>query len=242
MFEIRHTEIGNKTSAQEAYNLIYKQKGILQRDSFYLWILSLLKPNPDDYLLDISCGQGRLVTLAQSRGIHAIGVDFALEGILVGKAESGESDWLVGDGESLPFQNCSMDYATHIGSLEHYLNPYLGAKEIYRILKPGGKAAVLLPNAFGLMGNIKHVMVSGEIFDDGQPIQRYATKSTWENLLTSSGLEIIRIVTYGEVELPRTYHDALWFFTHPKKVLRYLLSVFIPFNLTNHFVYLCKRD
>jgi SAM-dependent methyltransferase len=242
MFEIRPEKIDNLTSAQEAYNQIYKHKGILHRDSFYLWILSLLNPHPGKYLIDISCGQGRLVTLAQSMDMRAIGMDFAFQGILMGKTESPQSHWFVGDGESLPLENCIIDYATHIGSLEHYLNPLLGAKEIYRILKPGGKAAVLLPNAFGLFGNIKHVMGSGEIFDDGQPIQRYATRSTWEKILTGSGLKVIRTVAYAEIERPRTSQDILWFFCRPNKVLRYLLSAFIPINLANHFVYICTRD
>jgi SAM-dependent methyltransferase len=242
MLEIRHEKMDSVSATQEAYNLIYQNEGILQRDSFYLWILSLLNPDPGSSLLDISCGQGRLVTLAQSKSLQAIGVDFALEGILVGKVESPQSQWLVGDGENLPCSDRSVDYATHIGSLEHYLNPHKGAKEIYRVLRPGGKAAILLPNAYGLLGNIKHVMSKGEIFDDGQPIQRYGTRATWENMLTGAGLRVIKTIDYGEVELPRTFQDTLWFFSHPRKILRYVLSILIPLNLTNHFVYICARD
>lgn len=242
MLEIRHEKMDRLSATQEAYNLIYQNEGILQRDSFYLWILSLLEPNPGRLLLDISCGQGRLVTLAQAKGLQAIGIDFALEGILVGKSESPQSDWFVGDGETLPLNDCSVDYATHIGSLEHYLNPEKGASEIYRILRPGGKAAVLLPNAFGLLGNIKHVMSTGDIFDDGQPLQRYATRSAWEKKLTGAGLMVSKTIDYAEVVFPRTRQDAIWFLSHPRKILRYFISFFIPFNLTNHFVFLCTRD
>ncbi|MBE0410915.1 MAG: methyltransferase domain-containing protein [Anaerolineales bacterium] len=242
MLEIRHDKMDNFAATQEAYNVIYKNEGIQQRDSFYLWILHLLNLKPGSLLLDISCGQGKLIKLAQTKGMHAIGVDFALEGVLVGKADSPASQWLVGDGECLPFDNGCIDYITHIGSLEHYLNPQLGANEIFRTLKPGGKAAILLPNAFGLLGNIKYVMRTGEIFDDGQPIQRYATRAAWERILTGAGLRVVRTIDYGEVEFPRTYRDALWFFCHPRKVLRYLLSILVPFNLTNHFVYICTRD
>lgn len=204
--------------------------------------MSLLKPDPASLLLDISCGQGRLITLAQLRNVQSIGVDFALEGILVGKIDSPQSKWLVGDGEKLPFVNNSIDYVTHIGSLEHYLDPLKGAEEISRVLKPGGKAAILLPNAFGLMGNIKHVMTTGEIFDDGQPIQRYGTRSTWENILIRAGLKVVKTIAYGEVELPRTYQEAIWFISHPRKVLRYIVSFLIPLNLSNHFVFVCTCD
>jgi SAM-dependent methyltransferase len=242
MIEIRHENMGSIAATQKAYNLIYQNVGILESDSFYLWILNLLYPDPGSLLLDISCGQGRLVTLAKAKGLKSIGLDFALEGILKGKLESPQSRWLVGDGETLPLSDCSVEYVTHIGSLEHYLNPKNGAKEIFRVLKPGGKAAILLPNAYGLMGNIRHVMSTGEIFDDGQPIQRYATRYTWEKMLAGVGLHIINTIDYAEVVLPRTLKDALWFFSHPKKILRYALSVFVPFNLTNHFVYICNRD
>jgi len=234
MLEIRHV-----SDTRQAYDEIYDDAGILMRDSLYLWLISLLEPEPGKSLLDISCGQGRLTDLAQQQGLRALGLDFSAVGVLKGRAANPVAGWVVGDGQKLPFAAASLDYITHIGSLEHYLDPTAGALEIGRLLKPGGRACILLPNAFGLMGNIKHVWQHGEIFDDGQPLQRYATRAHWQGLLLRCGLQVERTFGYGEVEWPRTRQDWGWYLKRPHKLARLGLSQLIPLNLTNHFVFLC---
>lgn len=241
MLEIWHENIHSSESTQEVYNQIYGQKGIIQRDSFYLWLISLLRPVPGRSLLDISCGQGRLVVLAQQKGIRSIGIDFAIEGVRIGKANSAEAAWSIGDGEQLPLASNSVDYVTHIGSLEHFIHPLDGAMEINRVLKIDGRACILLPNAFGAWGNIKYVWQHGEIFDDNQPLQRYATRKTWEKLLQNAGLRIDKVIGYGEIDFPRTFHDLVWILQRPQKVVRGLMNKLIPVNLANHFVFICSK-
>ena len=240
MLEIWHSD-KESSATQKAYNDIYSGQGLLQRDSFYLWLISLLKPKPGRLLLDISCGQGRLVTLARQQKLTTMGADFAIEGLRVGIQRAPQSGWLAGDGECLPLADRSVDYVYHIGSLEHYLHPALGASEINRVLKPDGCACILLPNAFGIWGNIKHVWQHGEIFDDGQPLQRYATHRTWTNLLQGAGLHIQRTIGYGEINYPRTWQDVRWMLLRPQKVIRGVISLITPLNLSNHFVFICKR-
>ena len=239
MLEIKHVEA---RLSRQAYNEIFRRKNFRHRDSFYLWILELIKPCPGSVLLDISCGEGRLVQLAYQRfALHrAIGVDFALWGIYKGAQEEPRANWLVGDGETLPLPDNCADYVTHIGSLEHYNSPLKGVREIARVLKPNGIACILLPNAFGLLGNIHYVCRFGEIFDDGQPIQRYATRRTWEALLVQGGLIIERIIPYGEVNKPRTLNDLIWMCKNPQKFAKLALVRFIPVNLANHFVFICR--
>ena len=241
MLEIRHQDMDNTAATQAAYNELYRGHGIRLRDSFYLWLISLLQPQPGGVLLDISCGQGRLVTLAQRQGLRAIGVDFAGEAVSKGLMDAPQAGWAVTDGEQLPFPAASVDYVTHIGSLEHYQHPDRGAREITRVLKPDGRACVLLPNAFGLLGNIRYVRTHGEVFDDGQPLQRYATRRTWTSLLHSAGLRVNQIVPYHEIEFPRTRVDAIWLIAHPIKLVRMLVVPFIPKNLVNHFVFICSK-
>lgn len=240
MIEIRHEKMDQRDNLIEAYDQIYSSEGILHRDSFYLWLINLLNPQPGKNLLDISTGQGRLVFLAQQLGLEAYGIDFAIDGLKAGVIDLQYPLFSVGDGECLPVEDGRFDYVTHIGSLEHYLNPGLGAAEISRVLKSDGKACILVPNAFGLLGNIRHVWRTGDVFDDGQPLQRYATNSYWKSLLASGGLEVIKTIGWGEIEFPRNKQDAIYFFTRPQKIIRFLLSFFIPINLTNHLVYICK--
>ena len=98
-----------------------------------------------------------------------------------------------------------------------------------------------LPNAFGLLGNIRYVWATGDIFDDGQPLQRYATRRTWENLLDEAGLQVTKTLGYGEVEFPRNSRDALHMLKRPRKMLRFAFNALIPLNLMNQLVFLCSR-
>lgn len=241
MLEIRHDRMTDTAATLEAYNQLYADAGILHRDSFYLWLIGQLAPEPGSRLLDISCGEGRLTTLARRRGLRAVGIDFAEVSLRKARQAEPARVWAVGDGERLPLADASVDCITHIGSLEHYMAPERGAAEIARVLRPGGRACVLVPNAYGLWGNIAHVWRSGEIFDDGQPLQRYATRRTWERLLEAGGLRVMRTIGYGELEFPRTWRDARWLSARPHKLLRYLLSLLIPTNLANDLVFICAR-
>lgn len=241
MLEIRH-DTEDRYSLRTFYERIYLENAVQLRDSFYLWIINILKPQPNELLLDISCGSGRLVRLARERGIKAWGVDYAITAFPERNHSEEERFWIVADGENLPFPKGIFNYATHIGSLEHYLNPKEGALEVARMIKADGNACVLLPNSFGLLGNIKHVMLTGDIFDDGQPLQRYGTRITWAKLLTGAGLKIKRTIGYGEVEFPRNLSDTLSLIKRPFKILKAIIAVLLPTNLANHFVFLITLD
>jgi hypothetical protein len=114
-------------------------------------------------------------------------------------------------------------------------------REIARLLKPTGRACILLPNAFGLLGNIRRVWETGEVFDDRQPLQRYATRNTWEAALRRGGLAVEQLVPWGEFNAPRTLGDLVWTLRRPQKLLRAALAALTPINLANHFVFICKR-
>lgn len=241
MLEIRHKSLHDGVSIKDAYDAFYQKTELQMRDSFYLWLIDLLGLRPGELLLDVACGQGRLVQLAAQRGIQALGLDLSFEGMVKGARHAPAARWMVGDGMRIPLPDASMDYIMNIGSLEHYDNPIQGMREIARLLKPNGRACILLPNAFGLWGNIKRVWQTGEIFDDKQPLQRYATRNTWETALRFGGLTVERLVPWNETNFPRTAHDLLWTAQRPQKIIRAGLAAFLPANLANHFVFICRK-
>ncbi|MFZ4661592.1 MAG: class I SAM-dependent methyltransferase [Caldilineaceae bacterium] len=241
MIEIRHRAIRQGQSTQAAYDDLYEARDLLMRDSFYLWLIELMAPQPGEFLLDVACGQGRLIQLAAAQGLNVAGIDFSAVGMQTNAQRAPKAKWLLGDGEALPLADASVDCLLNIGSLEHYQQPWQGVREMARILKPGGRAGILVPNAYGFLGNIQHVWSTGEIFDDGQPLQRYATRRTWETLLERGGLQVERLVPYSEVNWPRTPQDWLWLARRPQKIMRAALARFIPPNFANQLVFLCRR-
>lgn len=241
MIELRHTTITDTSRSQSAYNYLYEDGGITLSDSYYLWLLEKINPLPGKLLVDVSCGRGKLATFARQRGLKIIGLDFSLSAIKVAQQTDSNLQLFVSDGEQISLKEKCADYVTHIGNLEHYQNPDLGVQEVARLLKPDGTAVILLPNGFSIAGNIQHVRKTGWVFDDGQPIQRYNTREGWRELLEANGLEVVKTIRY-EHFLPRTKRDWLSHLKRPSRLLRWAFTWAIPFNLSNCFVYFCRRS
>lgn len=240
VLEIRHKEDATTRWSKSVYENIYSIKRIRHLDSFYQWLLGLLDVRPGQRLLDVSCGVGSLPQLAARLGLEAHGVDFSEVALRVARKEGLTVNLVVADGERLPYPDACFDYVTNIGSLEHYVHPEAGAREIARVLKLDGRACILLPNTFGLLGNVWTALRTGRTFDDGQPIQRYAARLEWQDLLENAGLRVFRTVKY-ERAWPRNLADARWYLRYPKNLIRLLLGPFVPLNWANYFVYLCSK-
>ncbi|NOZ05659.1 MAG: class I SAM-dependent methyltransferase [Chloroflexi bacterium] len=235
MLEIRK----KPRESQTAYDDIYTHEGIRQRESFYRWILRVLAPQPGRRLLDVACGAGDLSNLAAQAGVAAYGVDFSAAALHVAK-ERGGGHFVVADGEALPFADSQFDYVTSIGSLEHYADMAQGAREIARVLAPDGLAFILLPNSFSILHNVWTALRTGRTEQDDQPIQRYAARYEWQDLLEQNGLRTERTVKY-EREWPVTWADRWWYLGHPKPLIRLLLTPLVPLNWASCFVYLCRQ-
>ena len=227
---------GDSTSG---YDRIYLTKPIQHFDSFYIWALGLADPRPGQRILDVSCGAGTLVHLARLAGLRATGVDFARSAIEAGQAAGRRGDFVVGDAEALPFADESFDRVTNLGSVEHYEHPERGVAEMARVLQPGGRAVILVPNSFGYQ-HVLYAWRHGRVYDDGQPLQRYGAQSDWRALIESNGLQVWRVIKYQMV-LPRTRADVWWYARQPRKLFQLVVSPLVPLNAANCFVYLCRK-
>lgn len=221
------------------YDQMFLAGGLRDSDALYRWVLSVLSPKPNSRILDAACGQGVLLRYSLSRELVTHGMDFSPVAISMSR-EAAPGAWLViADGEALPYADSVFDCVTCLGSLEHYLDPWLGAAEIRRVLQPTGKAALLLPNSYYLGDILWHVWRQGRGPSHRQAIERFAPCHEWADFLTMMGLAVVRIYAYNFC-WPRSRADWRWYRHYPRKLLNLILGAFTPFNLAYSFVYVCK--
>lgn len=236
MIELRHTR-----NTRAIYDRIYRGDAIDQMDSFFLWIQNLLCMAPGQKFLDISTGRGRMVKLARARGIEAYGLDFSNTACRIA-AQNTPGRIICGDGHLLPYAQNQFDFVTNLGSLEHFERMDWGVQEMARVLKPSGQACLTLPNTFGLRWNVNVAWKTGDVDDDGQPLQRYGTRRQWQRLLEKNGLRVMRVLGYEhEHAFPRTWRDLRSYWFRPKRIAVMLYAPLIPVNAAGQFVFICEK-
>ena len=92
----------------------------------------------------------RILRWAAGRGAHAFGVD--ISGAIVADARAGFTaaglalGGVRGDVRTLPFRSGSFDAIYSMGTVEHFDDTDGALREIFRVLRPGGRAVIGVPN------------------------------------------------------------------------------------------------
>ncbi len=240
MLEIRKSDKPGLSWVQDAYNETFNYDTVIQLDSLYHWFFKLLDLQPNTRLLDAACGRSQLVDMANKRGVDAVGLDYAYNPLHNLKQQRA-GGYVAADAEKMPFPANTFDYVTSIGSLEHYVQIDAGLRAIADLLKPTGKALIFVPNTFSLFHNVYMAFKTGRPLDDGQPLQRYASRGEWEELILQNGLRIKRVHKY-EMELPVYWRDVVWYIRNWRRAVYLLLSPLLPLNLAMCFAFICEKE
>jgi ubiquinone/menaquinone biosynthesis C-methylase UbiE len=191
-------------------------------------------------LLDVACGLGYLLDMAEERGTKAFGID--LSGVALGKAraENPSRDVTLGNGERLPYPGGTFDYVTCLGSLEHFMHPDAGVTEIARVLKSSGKAAIMLPNSHHIMA-IYNVYKTGGILPELQDFERFSTRLEWQDLLERNGLRVLSVHKFnvGFARLFKRGREGFWYLYNV--LYRLFGDRWIPLNLSFSLNYICAK-
>lgn len=113
-------------------------------------LLQLADVRPEERVLDVGCGSGYLLGQVAAFGATLAAVDIAASRLE--KASSrlerigASADLRLGVAEDLGFEDDSFDVVFCSEVLEHLQHPEAGLAEIRRVLKPGGRAILSVPN------------------------------------------------------------------------------------------------
>jgi SAM-dependent methyltransferase len=92
----------------------------------------------------------RILAWAAHRGARAFGIDIAEPTVIQAKAaftrDSGPLRAAAADVRALPFRDASFDAIYSMGTIEHFDETEQAVNEIARVLKPGGRAIIGVPN------------------------------------------------------------------------------------------------
>lgn len=104
--------------------------------------------NENALVLDVACGTGDLsLELQKSGSAKVFGTDFCRPMLAVAKEKNqknrAEIPYVEGDGMNLSFADAAFDAVTIAFGLRNFSNWLDGLKELHRVLKPGGRLAIL---------------------------------------------------------------------------------------------------
>ena len=113
--------------------------------------LAWLRPRPGQRLLDLCCGTGDLALVMAEKvrpGGHVLGMDAAAEPLRLALQRSSRQPWLPvgwqqGDALATGLPDDAMDGAVMAYGLRNLADAAAGLAELRRVLKAGGRAAVL---------------------------------------------------------------------------------------------------
>jgi SAM-dependent methyltransferase len=111
--------------------------------------IELMQLAPTDIVLDVGCGGGWLVREIAGRVPQgrATGMDVADEMINRARRASGNvrnAEFIVGAVDAIPRESNSFDKVISVESSYYWPEPARGIREIFRVLRPGGSAWMLI--------------------------------------------------------------------------------------------------
>ena len=105
--------------------------------------LDLARVGEGDVVVDVACGTGDLAELAGARGARVIGVDFAREMLRGAAARRVPAALVMADGGRLPLPDAGASVVTCGFALRNFDVLELALAEMARVLRPGGRLAIL---------------------------------------------------------------------------------------------------
>lgn len=163
--------------------------------------------NKNCHVLDIASGRGTTACfLASEYGCRVTGIDLSPISTNLSRYKatsqglSAQISFLPADGEYLPFADATFDVIISECSFSLLLNKEIGASEIARVLRPGGRFAftdVFLTNP--LSDELQTDLTFSCCFSGAQTTDKYS------NLLTNAGLKQIQFEDHSKALKKVTY-------------------------------------
>lgn len=186
---------------------------------------------PGKSLLEVGCGVGiDLIRFARG-GAQVTGVDLSPVALQLARQNFAHNQ-LPGElcfmnGEALDFEDGSFDIVYAHGVLQYTANPKMMAAEIYRVLKTGGEAILMVYNKYSWLNLLSKVMQVSLEHEDAPVLRKFSIREFQQLLKPFQNYKIVperfpvKTRLHGGLK-GRVYNDIFVgaFNTLPKAVVR----------------------
>ncbi len=159
------------------------------------WFIKYLTKK--DVVLDIGCNNGQNTMKAAKIANRVIGFDSDAKNLKVARRDILKNNFknikLLNHNaeEALPFNNKSFNVVMFFAVLEHLKNRVQAVSEVYRVLKPGGKLLLSVPNKGTTWKKIQNKFSLSYFADSDHKIE--FTKGSITGLINKHNLKVISI-------------------------------------------------
>jgi len=101
---------------------------------------------PSSRILEVGCGAGVMAAKLIKRGYAVWGIDLAEPMIRQARQLCESEPFGVGDIEHIPFPDNTFDVVVSLGVIEYLESDEQALREVWRVLRPGGRAVIAIPN------------------------------------------------------------------------------------------------
>ncbi len=166
-------------------------------NTLYL-IDNISKSSTINRILDIGCGEGYITSeVAKSfSNAKVYGVDYSLSAIEKASLRFENINFAVANAYNLPFQESYFDVVVCNNLWEHVPDPINLAKNISKILRPGGALIISTPSRYRIENMVRIILGKQVMFMSNQHVTEYSIGQVKEQLCYAGYLVI---QTYSEV-------------------------------------------
>lgn len=199
----------------------------------YSKLIKLMHPQAGMTFLDIGCGSGEILSSVTEYDLEATGIESKPESAAVSQKNVPQAKIILGSLQEIPFDDNYFDLITCFHVMEFFSNSAGAMREIHRVLKPGGRTCIVLPNAEFIGLRSKEQQYFLEDVDVFYPME------TWKKMLNASGLILtdIRYTTQQHMDWhqPASWLDNLrWWFNQ-------IIVKLLPRAYATQFICICQK-